>query len=725
MLIFTENNRRNTGLAVTTNPRTVLSSVGLGEATQAEAEAGAITGKFMSPLRVAQALDGGQLSASLTDLSLSDLNISISPTANETGGTLLPTYSALVVQATTSNANNREFAGHFGLTSNLGAGVPNNNEDKVALYAGITGNAGTGDIWSFNTVATLMPGSGDYSCQGYELDFNNYSKDIGSAEGIPGLAAPFAFGLTITGGSTFKSTAALVVACAIPLFDQWYRGVVVANGVEQEAYADYSNATYSYCDRGSHSYGIDLYLGTYSQSAIRLNTGHTIKWRNSLLTTDLLIFQVDNLDVLNIAQDPNVTSIQVHRPFLPGVDNGVTLGSTALKWADLFLGSGGVVNWDNGALTLTEASGSLTAASTAAAANFTFQTSEAGVTGPIITLNHASATPAASDVVGQIYFNGRDSGGNAASYGQISCVISDTTDTSEDGTLNLAIAVAGALTAKATLSGTQLSPAASDGTALGSTTLMWSDLFLASGGVINFNNDDVTITHAANTLTFAGASSGYSFDATTTLQGASSGILALRSTAANPTGTFIGTINYRGNDSIGTNTVFCQMNAAVVDYTDGSEDANYQFATQVAGTLGVRMIIAGGVYHASATGTDKGNNTINFGAVYDDNVLLTDYVFDRWLGNQSEPYSERVQAASDALDPRMFKQKNYADYFIEHRRFFGMPDLNDCIDGIVKEHSLGGMIQKLWQHAELDAIHMVELAARVDAIERRLEEGRA
>src|SRR6187551_3839249 len=58
-----------------------------------------------------------------------------------------------------------------------------------------------------------------------------------------------------------------------------------------------------------------------------------------------------------------------------------------------------------------------------------------------------------------------------------------------------------------------LVPNASDGAALGSASLMWSDLFLASGGVINWNNGDVTVTHSANTLAFAGASSGYTFDA--------------------------------------------------------------------------------------------------------------------------------------------------------------------------------------------------------------------
>ena len=57
----------------------------------------------------------------------------------------------------------------------------------------------------------------------------------------------------------------------------------------------------------------------------------------------------------------------------------------------------------------------------------------------------------------------------------------------------------------------------SDAFALGSATKMWSDLFLASGAVINFNNGDVTITHAANALAFAGGT--VSFDATPTVGG--------------------------------------------------------------------------------------------------------------------------------------------------------------------------------------------------------------
>lgn len=57
-------------------------------------------------------------------------------------------------------------------------------------------------------------------------------------------------------------------------------------------------------------------------------------------------------------------------------------------------------------------------------------------------------------------------------------------------------------------------PVTTDVGGLGTSSLMWSDLYLASGAVMNWNAGDVTLTHSANALAFAGASSGYSFDAT-------------------------------------------------------------------------------------------------------------------------------------------------------------------------------------------------------------------
>ena len=47
-------------------------------------------------------------------------------------------------------------------------------------------------------------------------------------------------------------------------------------------------------------------------------------------------------------------------------------------------------------------------------------------------------------------------------------------------------------------------PYTSDKLALGDANQMWADLFLADGGVINFNNGNVTVTHASGALTNSG-----------------------------------------------------------------------------------------------------------------------------------------------------------------------------------------------------------------------------
>lgn len=81
-------------------------------------------------------------------------------------------------------------------------------------------------------------------------------------------------------------------------------------------------------------------------------------------------------------------------------------------------------------------------------------------------------------------------------------------------------AVSGANTALSNLASVAINAAlvlgTSDAFALGSATKMWSDLFLADGGVINFNNGNFTATHSAGALAFSGSISASNLSGTNT-----------------------------------------------------------------------------------------------------------------------------------------------------------------------------------------------------------------
>jgi hypothetical protein len=130
----------------------------------------------------------------------------------------------------------------------------------------------------------------------------------------------------------------------------------------------------------------------------------------------------------------------------------------------------------------------------------------AGATGPLLQVYKNSASPAASDVVGRLEFAGEDSASNKTVYGQIRAEIEDPTSTTEDGALVFSVIGGGTVpTGTMFLLSNTLAPTTSDGVALGTTAKQWSDLFLAEGGVINWDNGDATLTQTGNTVALAGA----------------------------------------------------------------------------------------------------------------------------------------------------------------------------------------------------------------------------
>lgn len=147
-------------------------------------------------------------------------------------------------------------------------------------------------------------------------------------------------------------------------------------------------------------------------------------------------------------------------------------------------------------------------------ADQTVQLTDAGAGGgPNLSLYRISATPAANDELASLQFHGRDSGGNKTLYASIVGQLDDPTDGSEDGSIYFRYIAAGSFATKMLLGAGFLGPATNDGLTLGTASFQWSDIFLASGAVININSGDVLLTHSANALAFSGASSGYSFDA--------------------------------------------------------------------------------------------------------------------------------------------------------------------------------------------------------------------
>lgn len=94
-----------------------------------------------------------------------------------------------------------------------------------------------------------------------------------------------------------------------------------------------------------------------------------------------------------------------------------------------------------------------------------------------------------------------DAAGNQDEFARITWRGTDVTSTSEDGRLQFGVITAGTLADELYLTATELSPAANDGIALGTTALGFADLHLASGGTINFANGDAVITHSAGILT--------------------------------------------------------------------------------------------------------------------------------------------------------------------------------------------------------------------------------
>jgi hypothetical protein len=144
----------------------------------------------------------------------------------------------------------------------------------------------------------------------------------------------------------------------------------------------------------------------------------------------------------------------------------------------------------------TDAGGARTALSAAGVADAniftatqTVRSSDAGAAvGPEFALDRASASPAASDVLGAVRFDGKDSAGNTETYARVEAGIVDATNGSEDGILAWLTKIGGSL-ARRFLVGSGLYDSAATGGDKGAGTINLSggyyvnNVLLAPGAV--------------------------------------------------------------------------------------------------------------------------------------------------------------------------------------------------------------------------------------------------
>lgn len=148
---------------------------------------------------------------------------------------------------------------------------------------------------------------------------------------------------------------------------------------------------------------------------------------------------------------------------------------------------------------------------------------------------------------------------------------------------------------------TSLLPGSDDGAALGSTTKEFSDLFLATGGVINWAAGNATITHSTNKLSHTGASTGYTFDNPVAISAGTTSPLAVNGT---PKFQLMGT-------DIPTSTMMIACFDATV-----SEAGDFRFYRSKNAAIGSATVVASGDnlgsitwYGAQQTGTFSNTNT--------------------------------------------------------------------------------------------------------------------
>ena len=203
-----------------------------------------------------------------------------------------------------------------------------------------------------------------------------------------------------------------------------------------------------------------------------------------------------------------------------------------------------------------------------------------------------------------------DSVGTQTEFGRITWKATTVTNLSEAGRLQFGVMTAGTLADELYLTGANFYPATNDGIALGLSGTAFSDLFLASGAVIDFNAGDVVITHSLNLLTISGGNLSIGttgvFTAGTIELGAASDTTISRSAAGiiAVEGVAVPTISSTDTLSNKTLTAPKFADAGFIADNNGNEQIKFSTTASAVNEFTVKNAATGGAPDLQATGGD-------------------------------------------------------------------------------------------------------------------------
>jgi hypothetical protein len=264
-------------------------------------------------------------------------------------GNELETYSQFSLTAADLRDDKREFI--FSLCANFAHGRTGDydeNDAKVILYSGASMDLACRSAWTWNPLLRIKETCVDpVYANVCEFDIDNFNSDFGSANGVAGLSLPSVYSVTINGSNATSNTITAAMALISPPGGEIFeRGYIAGPGtVKQAAFDDYSSATASYRDLGSHSVGVDLSAGVYTAGAIYIPNGAAILSRTSGGTPSQVV-RLAGSNELHVGDAANHVNVIVERTLLPSVDNIWQLGATGRRFSSVWAVNGAIQTSD-------------------------------------------------------------------------------------------------------------------------------------------------------------------------------------------------------------------------------------------------------------------------------------------------------------------------------------------------------------------------------------------